>query len=77
MRIVKQDLADMRLNTMACWWPSRVWPRAEPDWAGIAGELEYLIRGETFYFEERGSDSVRLLHLKRLVGLARDQARGQ
>ena len=38
----KKSLSDLKSNTMACWWPSKIWPERVTDWGGILGELEGL-----------------------------------
>lgn len=38
-------LTELKQRTMACWWPSRITGRTEPDWQGIMGELDALIEG--------------------------------
>lgn len=73
-KVTRDDLAAMRRETMGCWWSSSAYPKAHPDWVGIAGELEANIRGEESYFEARGRDFARLGKLHRLLSLARAQA---
>ena len=38
-RVALQQMREMRLNTCGCWWPSRAFPKAQPDWAAIYWEL--------------------------------------
>jgi len=33
-------------HTLACWWPSRAFPKPEPNWMGICCELVELSRNE-------------------------------
>ena len=42
---LKQVQKEIRGQTMACWWPSRITGKAAPDWVGILGELEALLEG--------------------------------
>ena len=76
-KITPGELREMRLNTMGCWWPSKLNGQSPPDWAGIAGELSALIDGEVFYFNERGGDFERLHNLQKLATLAKDRAQYQ
>ena len=66
-KITPGELREMRANTMACWWPSKINGHASIDWPGVAGELSALIDGEVFYFNERGGDFERLHNLQKLA----------
>ncbi len=76
-KITREEMREIKANTMACWWPSKINGQFPPNWEGIAGELEGLVQGEVFYFSERGSDFNRLHNLQKLTTLAKDKARYQ
>jgi len=42
---VAETTREIRGLTMACWWPSRITGKRTPDWEGITGELDALIKG--------------------------------
>ena len=73
-RISLDELQAMKSHTMGCWWPNR---GSQPDWCGIAGELDALVKEEEFYFSERGSDLARLQELRKLQALAKDKTLGR
>jgi len=40
------DKKKIKMTTMGCWWPSKIYPDIKPAWDKIADELFYLADGE-------------------------------
>lgn len=38
----KVSMTELRLNTLACWWPNKITGRHRPAWPEIHNELLYL-----------------------------------
>lgn len=43
----RRQVKELRHLTMACWWPSNITGRLQPDWEGIRGEMQALVVGAT------------------------------
>lgn len=69
--MTRQELADLKAETMACWWPSHITGVTRPDWTGIAGELDALLERENSI---PGNSLARLHHVRKLRQLAHDKA---
>ena len=66
--MTRADISELKANTMACWWPSRYFPRQSPDWNGITGELQAAIDGAVYRDSINGTDEATpLARLYRLV----------
>ena len=71
-KINSQDRAAMRLHTMACWWPTRYFPKESPVWSGIANELGALVIGA-----ERRDDIAEAREMARLRRIAEEAQRAE
>jgi len=77
VKITRAELAEMKLETLGMRWHSRAYPKSQPDWPGIAGDLQTMVHSEETYFAERGRNFTRLAHLHKLLTLATDRAFGR